>query len=76
MTPKPGDRLCVVEMNGCMGNVRGTERWGTILDVQDRTSYGAAGLVPMALLKRDDGSVGWEIAAGVLRVGKHFERHI
>lgn len=74
--PQIGDRLCVVAMNGCMADARGMEQLGTIVDIQDRPSYGALGLVRMALLKRDDGSVGWEALAGSFRVDNHFERHI
>lgn len=40
--PKPGDRFCIVQMNGCMGETRGRERWGTVERIEDREVYGSS----------------------------------
>ena len=73
--PKAGDRLCIVQMNGCMGETRGRERWGTVERIEDREVYGASVPIPMALVSYDDNTSGWQVTADAFRQpAGHFER--
>lgn len=74
--PKIGDRICTVRMDGCMADVRGAERWGTVKRLESRPVYGSLTQVPMALLALDSGGDAWEVVADACRSGDHFERQI
>lgn len=75
MGMRKGDRACVVRMDGCMGDVRGYERWGHIVGSRCVPRYGSIRPVEEVeiLFDADLRSV-WFSADEFSWAGTHFER--
>lgn len=77
---RPGSRVCVVYMDGCMAHVRNGERWGVVLYLEHRVVYGSSRAFLFARTKYDNGTEDWQPAApNELQYhvnGNYFERQI
>ncbi len=75
--PEQGDRVCIVQMDGCMAHVRGAERWGKIIRIGNRVVYGSPSPSLYADIEFDDGSTGAQYAGDMFRSPDgHFEMQI
>lgn len=55
MTLKPGTRVRIVEMRGCMADVRRIVYEGNVTCIVNRKVYGSANFEPYARIVMDDG---------------------
>ena len=65
LRPKP-ERFCLVELRGCMGHIRHSERWGTVLRRESRDIIGMANC-PGLIVQYDDGEKQWHPSTWVCR---------
>lgn len=60
---KPHQYILKVRMDGCMGNVRGDERWAQVVAIAHKKNYGDYAERPYALVQYiDDGTTQYLVA--------------